>query len=400
MDRNRTDRRETYRDNDSDRGARDRRTNDRDSGRGRDGERGADRSRDRGADRDSDGRGRSRGVSYEYQARSVDDTKRRASAGANEYDKILKDSVKMWKPNDGDNRIRILPPTWPDARHFGYDIHVHYGVGPDRGTYLCLQKMLGKDDPIDEERQRARKDDDEKYAKELEAKRRVLVYLIDRDHPKEGIQAWAMPWTVDRDIVKVSVDKSSGEVLPIDHPEDGYDVEFEKKGAKDRTEYLGVAIARRSSPLGNDDWLQAAMDAPLPDQLKYYDYDHIAKAFGGGGVMRDKHADDRAPDRPTRHEDQPERGRSSARDLGPRGGDDVTFESVHQMTAIELEDLIDQERLDIDPREAKDDADLADWVCEEMKLKPSPRRERTRESARDDDSPGDRLRRMRESRGD
>ena len=39
--------------------------------------------------------------------------------------------------------------------------------------------------------------------------------------------------------------------------------------------------------------------------------------------------------------------------------DEVTWDSVHDMTRSELEDLIDQERLDIKPREAKDDEDLA-----------------------------------------
>ena len=30
---------------------------------------------------------------------------------------------------------------------------------------------------------------------------------------------------------------------------------------------------------------------------------------------------------------------------------------------------IDQEKLDINPNEAKSDEDLADWICEEMKIK-------------------------------
>lgn len=396
-------------------------------GRDRDeGRRGRDDGEDRGSrrggrDRDDSDRGSSRrggGSSYEYRSRSADDTKRRASQGANDFDKILKDHIKMWKPNDGDNRIRILPPTWEGAKHFGLDIYVHYGVGPDRGSYLCLTKMKGEDDPINEEREVARREEDEKYAKQLEAKRRVLVFLIDRDHEKDGVQAWAMPWTVDRDIVKVSVDRQSGEVLPIDHPEEGYDVEFEKKGTKDRTEYLGVAIARRSTPLGKDDWLDYAIDNPLPDQLQYFDYDHIAKAFNGGGAHKEKSdsreerssSRDRDDDRrggrdrdrdEDRDEDRSER-RGSSRRSEPKD-EAPTWESIHDMTAQELEDLIDQEKLDINPAEANDDEDLADWICEEMKIKKSERKTERRSTSRDDDeddkgSSSDRLRRMRERR--
>lgn len=391
--------------------------NDRDSSRGssrressRDDERssrGSSREEARGSRRGGRDEEESRGGrssrssgSYQYQERSAADTKKRSSQGANDFDKILKDHIKMWKPNDGDNRIRILPPTWKDAKHFGLDIYVHYAVGPDRQSYLCLSKMKGEADPIAEEREIARRDDDEKYAKDLEAKRRVLVYLIDRDHPKDGVQAWSMPWTVDRDIVKVSVDKSNGEVLPIDHPEEGYDIEFEKKGAKDRTEYLGVAIARRSTALGDDAWLDYAMDNPLPDQLNFFDYDHIAKVFGGTGAHKEKSRDrDDHDDKPAGRgrDESPKRGREEA--PARRGEPETpTWDSVHAMTGDELEDLIDQEKLDIDPKEAKDDLDLAEWICEEMKIKKvESGRRRVTESPKDENV-NDRLRKMREDR--
>jgi hypothetical protein len=373
---------------------------------------GDDRPSRGGRDRDSERGGRSGRSGFEYHQRDASDTRKRSSQGANDFDKILVDSVKMWKPNDGDNRIRILPPTWPGAKHFGLDIYVHYGVGPDRQSYLCLQKMKGEADPIAEEREIARRDEDEKYAKELEAKRRVLVYLIDRDHEKEGVQAWAMPWTVDRDIVKVSVDKSTGEVLPIDHPDEGYDVEFEKKGAKDRTEYLGVAIARRSSPLGKEEWLDYAIDNPLPEQLNYFDYDHIAKVFNGGGAHKEKDRggrDDRDDDRGGRSRSESRSDRDSERGTSrsergssrsaPKEPDEPTWDSIHEMTGDELEDLIDQEKLEIDPREAKSDEDLADWVCEEMKITKAPARSARRAVSNDDDDEGaSRLRRMREGR--
>ncbi len=420
------------RDRDSGRGSsrEERGGRDRDEGRG-----GRDRGgRDEGRGRDREERGGSRGSgsgkSFQYEERSADSMRERASKGAQDFDRILKDGIKMWKPNDGDNRIRILPPTFKGAKHYGHDIFVHYGVGGDRASYLCRNKMLGEDDPIHEEREIARRDGDEDYAKELEAKRRVLVWLVDRDHPKEGVQAWAMPWTVDRDIIKVCQDKETREVLPIDHPENGYDVEFEKKGTGARTEYLAVQIARRSTPLGDDAWLDYAMDNPLPDQLNFYDYDHIAKAFKGGGAPRDDRSSDRGDDRGGRGRDEGRGGRDEGRggrdepkagdrDGGRRGDDrrptdegrsrerggreerrgsdaGTTWESVHEMTGDELLDLIDQEKIDIDPRESKDDADLADWICDELKLKKAEAG--TRRRVVDDGGTEDRLNRLRDRR--
>lgn len=300
---------------------------------------------------------------------------------------MMLDNIKMWKPNDRDNRIRILPPTWPDAKHFGFDVYVHYGIGPDRQSYLCLNKMKGKPDPITEEyavlRRDARNEEEEKEAKELQARARVLVYLIDRDHEKEGVQAWFMPQGLDKDIVMVSRDKSTGEVLNLDDPEDGFDVMFEKNGTGMKTKYEGVSVARRSSTLGKSEWLDFAEKHPLPDQLQYFDYNHIANVFNGGGKApaesRDQERETRKSDRDTpashgRDRDDEDARPSSRTSRDTQKAPELTWSSVHDMTADELEDLVDQEKLDIDIKEAKDDEDLADWICDELKLKKTSRR--------------------------
>lgn len=69
------------------------------------------------------------------------------------------------------------------------------------------------------------------------------------------------------------------------------------------------------------------------------------------------------------------------------------------MTGRELEDLVEQEKLDINPNEAKDDDDLADWICDEMKLTKAPAKS-SRRATTDDDDDASRLRKMREGRRD
>lgn len=408
------DRRERRRYDEDDRG----RSRDRDDDRGRERSRDRDDDRHYSRDRDED-RSERRGSSgrrFEYERRDDSEAKRRAERRGGDFDRALKDHIKMFTPKDSENRIRILPPTWKGAKHYGLDVYMHYGVGPDRNSYLCLQKMKGEPDPIAEEREQARRDGDDEYAKELEAKLRSLVYVIDRNNEKEGVQAWMMPFTLDRDITKVSIDRDNGEVLPIDHPEDGYDVLFDKTGTKDRTKYGAPAIARRPSPLGKDEWLDYAMDNPLPDQLQYYSYEHIAKAFGAGGKGSGSRERDEGKNRERddgRGRDrEDDRGRERSRDVEDernssrrKAEPEISYEAVQDMTKRELEDLIDQERLDINPKEAKDVEDLANWICEEMKLKPSERK-REEGSARrrvvDEDEreepPSERLRRMREGR--
>lgn len=441
-----------------DRGSRDRRDLGRDD---RGSDRGSDESRDRGRD-DRDG-GR---PSFSYSPRSREQIDKRASMRGKEFDRLVKDGIKVWKPADGLNTIRILPATWKNPEHYGFDLYVHYGVGPDRASYLDLYKMKEQPDPISEEHAEALRDGDDKYAKEIEPKRRCGVYLIDRDNEKEGVQFWAMPWTIDADLNKLAVDKRTGETLNIDDPEDGYDVEFEKTGKDRNTKYEAVKIARRSSPLGSRKWLDWAVDNPLPDQLVYFDYDHIAKAFGGGGShrgrdeereesgRRDSGRDDRSRGRERddqdsarssgrdrerdddrgreRDDDRDERRRVDDRDdssSGARGrgrGDEGSsrnrdddrggssrrnrdqpahsWESIHDMTIEELESFCESEDAlqDVNPGKADGLEDLADWICEELKLKKAPAESTTRRRIVDDSGEENeaaaRLRRMREER--
>ena len=395
-------RRETTRD--ADRSSRDRggREESRDTGRDR-GSRDRDDSRSserssRGSERGdrserggrSEHGGRSGGV-YEYRQRDSSLAKKRSEQGGKDFDKMFSEDVTVFSVNDGPNEIRFLPPTWDEPEHYGLDIYVHYRVGPDQQTYLCLHKMKGEACPICEERAQALKDGDEDYAKELEPKKRVLTYIIDRDDEKKGIQAWAMPWTLDRDIIKVTTDKRTNEVLSIDDPENGFDVQFEKEGTKDRTKYLAPSIARRESSLGNDKALDFVVEHPLPSILVYFDYDHIADQFGGGGGKqrssrdRDSERDtgrDRDSGRGHDREDRGSRDRDDKRDSDRgRGSSDrehgrssssepeFTWSTIHEMSYDELCAVIDSQRLDIDPEKSKDDADLADWICDELKLK-------------------------------
>ena len=425
---------------DDDRGrGRDRDDDSRDSRRGRDSrddDRGSRRGRDdddrpssRGRDHDDDDKSSRRGRSgYVYEPRSAESARRQAAKGGKDYDNFLDDIAERFTAQDGDNTIRILPPTWEGKKeHYGYEVWVHFGVGPDNKAFLCLHKHKGEKCPVCEERERALDDGDEEYAKKIEAKRRTLIYLLDREDRKGGIKVWAMPWTLDRDIIGLSVDKKTGEPYPLDHPDRGYDVEFTKEGSKERTKYTRAAIARRESELGNDRAMDFALEHPLPDLLVFYSYEHIAKEFGGGNTQRGRdygradRDDDRSdrdsgrgrddrrerdegyrngPERSSRSRDDEEDGRSNrSRDSSDDAADNrshssgrsrdsdrgrgdrsdepaLTFESIHEMSRKELEAIIEDKGLKINPDRADNVEELADWICEDLELKKTTRRSR------------------------
>lgn len=362
----------------------------------------SDRSSRRDRDDDDDRGGRRGGTGFRYQRRDSKETQRRAEQGGGSGDSFLTDVVRLFKPVQGDNTVRILPPTWEDAKHYGMDIHVHYGIGSDNAAYLCLDKMKGKACPICEERKRALSDGDQDYADELRPTHRVVMYVIDRAKEREGVKAWAIGSRMDQDILRLTVDKKTGEALEIDHPENGYDVSFTRDGEGMKTRYSGMQIERRPSPLDNDKALQFAVENPLAEQLVFYSYDHIKGAFAGRRSKDNDDEDDKPKERSRARDDDdaPKRGRSrdDDDDRPKRGRDDderparrasrpeldMTWDEVHELSFRKLANLVEEHRLDIDPDASRDDEELADQICEACGIEKKAR-ERTR--SRDDDDP-------------
>lgn len=226
---------------------------------------------------------------FKYRERSREEVDRRAAQQGGLYDNYFKPHIPAPFTPQKDNLIRFLPPTWEGAEHYGLDIWIHYNIGADNQAYLCLDKNPagGGNCPLCAETARAQKAGDDDYASKIKAVKRVLVWVIDRDNEKDGPKPWASAWTIDRDISALTIDKRSGEVLLIDHPQKGYDVEFRKDGKGERTRYTAFAIARKSTPLSDDEkteeeWLDYITENPLPSILNFYSAEHIQKVFDGG----------------------------------------------------------------------------------------------------------------------
>jgi hypothetical protein len=320
------------RDRDDDRDSRSSRGRDRDDDRGRSRDRDDDRGRSR--DRDDDDRGSRRGGGdYEYAGRSSEENTKRAKQGSARYDSIFNESIVYYSAKVGENCVRIVP--WLNKKfdnyeelkekygsHWGIDAVIHRNVGPDNGTYLCLDKMFGLPCPMCD----AYNDGEEDF----KPSDRMLCWVIDRNDEKAGPKLWNMPLGSSKDIQAASQVKKTGEWLPVEHPEEGYDIYFIRDGEKDRTRYKQFELDRDPSPLSEkpsrmEDWMGQVMEKPLPDYLKSYDAEHIEKVLSGkrrskddedGGGRDDRRRDrddDRGSSRRSRDRDD-DRGRDRDRD--------------------------------------------------------------------------------------
>ena len=237
---------------------------------------------------------------FTYERPSREDVKARANMRGGGFDSFIKQEFKKYKVRDGKNMVRILPPSWPKPKHYGYDIFVNYGIGADNQSYLSLSKMnecSAAEDPLAEARREAQKEGDEKTAKALAPRQRVLVWVIDRNEEDEGPQLWDIPFSVDKDFVNLCLDEDTKEVSYPEDPEEGHDLRFFKEGTGMLTKYPASRMKLMdASPLHEDqdiqtEWLDYIQENPVPDCLQFYTIDQIAAAFDGT-VRTDKDDDD------------------------------------------------------------------------------------------------------------
>jgi hypothetical protein len=226
-----------------------------------------------------EGSGRSSGGKsrFEYKERSADDVKKRAEQTGGRFDSIFKQGFDTFRAKEGENVLRILPPTWSDHDHYAYDLYVHSRIGPDNSDYLCLRKMKGEPCPICAASEEAKEAGEADEAKALQPSKKVAMWVVDRDSDaKDPTPAiYAISWMADRDIAALCHDKRKGKVLLIDHPDDGYDLIIKRHGQGLKTRYT-YSIDRESSPIDDDpraqdDVLDFVQETPIPDTLQYRD---------------------------------------------------------------------------------------------------------------------------------
>lgn len=160
--------------------------------------------------------------------------------------------ITMWKPEPGDNFIRILPP--PDTEHLFYRrVFVHTNIGPDRAAVLCTKKTHDNENrsmrikcPICEYADKLlQKNKESQKGRALLAIERYLFFILDVKNSKTealGVRWYDAPKKVGENIRQISVDKRTGKAYDISDPKEGRDVCFVRKGTGIGTQYEGFQL--------------------------------------------------------------------------------------------------------------------------------------------------------------
>lgn len=310
-----------------------------------------DRDDDRrgGRDRDRGGRGGERrrgpkgGGGPRRGYRNQDAVRKRAEQTGGDFDTIFKSGVTTWQAKQGENCIRLLPASWEDADHYGYDVWVHSYIGSSGSSYICPAKTFNKPCAACDEAKELKAAGESEDSKQIMAKRKTIFYVIDRDDRKPEPKVWLASWNQDKEISEQAYIKKSNTTLYLDDENAGYDLIVKRTGKNLNTRYSYV-VDREQTPIDDDpdiqdEILQYIEENPIPDLLRFADNETIAKALDGGTRERDKDLDDdddrgrgrrgasRGRGRDSDDDEDSDRGRSRERGRDDDGDEEDTRSS-------------------------------------------------------------------------
>lgn len=176
---------------------------------------------------------------------------------------IINTSVPILKLREGDNCIRILPPTASrTGQFFGLKIYVHNTVGINKDSFLCVDKMdwiRNKTDLIkciicSEGRKAKVAGASDEEIREFIPYRKFLFNVVDMDKPHEGIKVWIAPSSVVDDIMILCLDKRTKSFKDISSPQNGQNIYITREGQGVRTKYKGIQL-EDPSPIARPEWL-------------------------------------------------------------------------------------------------------------------------------------------------
>jgi hypothetical protein len=254
-----------------------------------------------------------------YKPPSFDQVKKIATQKGGRFDSIFKNNFDSWRPKEGSNQIRVLPPTWDGYEHYAYEVFVHKNVGADNSTYLCLNKNkntktgqpMGKPCPICNTVKRLKEDGDADAAKEIQVTQQYVAWISDRDAKKMiPPTLWGMSWTQNRDLAALCINERTGKTLPIAHAEEGYDVLIKRMGTGLNTKYV-LSIDRDESAITDDADEMAELEEylnenPVPSTLKFYDAEYLEGVVAGTVEEKDEDLDEKPRKKRSRDEEEEE----------------------------------------------------------------------------------------------
>lgn len=229
-----------------------------------------------------------------------------------DFAKLDELGIKMYKAREKDNFLAIIPPKDPNV-FFGCKVFVHRGIGPNDDSYLCPAKHQNLHCPVCDERKRLQEaGEDEAVIRSFGCyPPRFLYFVVDmssRETMELGPQLYDAASSINEQILSLSKNKRTGEVIDVSDPVEGCTVVFTRKGlTKTTTRYISFELEKRE-PL-REEWL----DVPdFSEVLVQTSPEELAAALHGPTTTEDEKVE-REPRQRRRESEKPEDDRPARR---------------------------------------------------------------------------------------
>ena len=165
------------------------------------------------------------------------------------HNKGGKKESPFWRPEDGEQTIRIVPT--PDGDPFK-EFWFHYNLGKNPG-FLSPKRNFSIDDPLNDFVRQLFQAGDEasiKQAKDLMAKQRFFAPVLVRGEEEKGVRIWGFGKRAYEQLLQLVLNPEYGDITDVESGTDLVITYGKPPGAS--FPQTGITPRRRSSPLCDD----------------------------------------------------------------------------------------------------------------------------------------------------
>ena len=169
------------------------------------------------------------------------------------------DGPMNWKPQHGDQDIRIVPTEDGDPFR---EFWVHYRIGSNR-PFLCPKKNSGEDCPVCNFAWELYNEGDTKTAKELLPTQRFASPVVVRGETNE-VKVWSYSKRIYEELLSYVMNPEYGDVTDVGGGVD-FTLTYDAEAAKNRQLATRITPRRTSSPLDSEDSVVKSILSSVPD---------------------------------------------------------------------------------------------------------------------------------------
>jgi len=196
---------------------------------------------------------------------ALDMTKMKEKLQASENGGRSKKDNVFWKPQEGDQDIRLVPTE--DGDPFKV-FHFHYNLGEAaRGGLLCPQRQFGDNCPICDFASKLWKegtDESKKMAKGLFVRQRFFTPVLVRGEDEDGIRVWAYGKTIYETLLGLVLNPDYGDITDVDNGVD-FTLTYTLPKMKGAFPQSNLVPKRKSSKLAENKSTIKEMLESVPD---------------------------------------------------------------------------------------------------------------------------------------